>query len=110
MRKIEVRMNISQLKTVLLVCTFAALTLPMAAAAQNGPPPGPALDKIAAALGVSEDAVAGCMPRPAQGQRPERPDASAIATCLQPTNASVTTALVNQTLETFKPDQPSRRN
>jgi len=100
-------MNISQLKTVLLVCTFSALTLPMAAAAQNGPPPGPALDKIAAALGVSEDAVAGCMPRPAQGQQP---DASAIATCLQPTNASVTTALVNQTLETFKPDQPPRRN
>ena len=97
-------MNITQPKTVFLACTFTLLTLPMVAAAQNGPPPGPALDEMAAALGVSEDAVAGCMPRPAQGQRPERPDASVIATCLQSTNPSVTADMVTQTLEAFQPE------
>jgi hypothetical protein len=68
------------------------------------------LAEIAAALGVTEDAVKTCMPRPAEGARPERPDASVIAACLQKTNAALTPALVEETLAAFRPEQPPRRN
>jgi hypothetical protein len=68
------------------------------------------LAEIASNLGVSEATVAACMPRAEQGARPERPNPASITNCLQAEGATVTVELVSQTLESFGPEQRSRRN
>lgn len=92
-----------------LGCTLIAMTLPMSALAQ-GRPAGPPLDKISAELNVSEDALRACMPAPAKGQRPERPDPAGLASCLQGQNASVTAAAVTSVMEALKPPRGQRGN
>lgn len=103
--------------TFLALLTAVSLVAPMAAVAQQGQrPDGPPTDQIAKALGVSEKAVKTCFPTPAQGagksqaksqERPARPDATKIATCLKAENKSVTKAKVEKVLGDFAP--PAQR-
>ncbi|MBB5721824.1 hypothetical protein FHS72_001436 [Loktanella ponticola] len=107
-------------KNLTLGITLAAVLFPLAASAQDGQRPAPPTAEIAAALGVSEATLATCMPRPergerpangerpAEGTRPARPDAAAIATCLQAENPSLTEQTVADTLKSFAPERPSR--
>lgn len=92
------------------VCvTAAALVLATTVSAQqqggqNGRPPMPAFGDMATALGVGEDTVKSCFPKPPQkGGRPERPDAAKLTRCLQKDNAQLTEAKVKQTLADFDP-------
>jgi hypothetical protein len=109
--------------------TAVSLVAPMAASAQQGRPPAPPVAEMAAAMGVSEVSLKGCMPEPGMGQKsgqksgqkaekpkgkpegqakgqPPRPDASAIASCLKTENPGITTAAVDKALQEFAPPPP----
>lgn len=109
-------MTVSHLRHLTFGAAAAALMLPLAAAAQNGPPPGPPIAEIAGALGVSEQLMETCMPRPAegarpaQGTRPERPDPATIAKCVQAKEPGITQQAVAQALEAHQPERPMRSN
>lgn len=84
-------------------------TLPMAAIAQSkdgGKPPAPDFSVMAQSLGVSESSLKSCMPAPKQDQRPEKPNASTIATCLKADNGAVTTSQVDDVLKKYGPKRP----
>ncbi|PJI86285.1 hypothetical protein BC777_2653 [Yoonia maricola] len=106
----EAIMNTFFSKQLTIWCIAAATVVPMAATAQNGPPPGPPLDELAADLHVPTAALETCMPRPAEGARPQRPDPAAIANCLKAENPAVTQQIVAQVLEDNAPEQPRRSN
>lgn len=98
-------MKTLSLKPLSLLCIATTLALPMAATAQNGPPPGPPMAEMAAQLGVTEAALKNCMPRPKSGSRPERPDPAAIARCLK-----IDAKTVGDVLAANAQDKPRRSN
>lgn len=102
---IEVNMTTQILKSLPMLCIATALAVPLAAAAQNGPPPGVPMSEMAAKMGVTEAALENCMPRPEPGARPERPDPAAIASCLK-----VDAETVAAVLKAGAPDTARRSN
>lgn len=83
-------------------------TVPLVVSAQNGRPPAPDLAPMAKALNVSEDVLQSCMPRPAKGERPAKPDAGKLASCLKADNAYVTEAGVDAALKKYAPKRAKR--
>ncbi|WP_376874054.1 hypothetical protein [Albirhodobacter sp. R86504] len=101
--------------SLLTALTFAAFAIPFTASAQQGQPPAMPTAKMATALGVSEKAVKACLPAAPQkaeagdsNAKPERPDATKIATCLKAENKSLTKAQVEKVLQEFAPAPPKR--
>lgn len=85
------------------ICLTVAAAEAQEQGARRGPPPLPAGD-IAAELGVSEGTLTACMgARPEPGQRPPKPDAGKIASCLSKTKAGVTASTVDGVLAAYAP-------
>lgn len=84
-----------------------------ASVAQQQRPPQMEVGRLAQALEVPESALASCLPeRPAPGQRPQRsdrparPDAAEIASCLVAEGHRLTAAQVDQALASVAPGRP----
>lgn len=80
----------------LLGAAIAVFSLTGAQAQGQRPPGGLPIGEVASELGVSEDALAACLPKPpAQGsnnsssERPPAPDLNEIASCLKMDSGSV---------------------
>ena len=72
-------------------------------------PPMPDFSAMADELGVSETALTGCLgDKPEPGQRPSRPDAKKIATCLTNAGNSVTSDAVDAALRAMAPPPPGQ--
>lgn len=84
---------------------FSLTVAAVQAQQQNGGHPSePDLAGMAQDLGVTKSALEGCFgARPERGQRPERPDAGKIASCLARSDSSVTEAKVDKVLRTHAP-------
>lgn len=101
-------------KSALTLALITCLSTGAATAQQGGQgqgqgrPPAPDLAGLAQDLGVSEQALMTCLPRPERGQRPTRPDASALASCLSQSNAALTAAKVDAALAANAPSRPPR--
>tara|TARA_R110002096_G_scaffold14582_4_gene50674 strand:+ start:18829 stop:19146 length:318 start_codon:yes stop_codon:yes gene_type:complete len=98
-------------KTILIALVPALLmgAITASAQSQDRQPPKPDITGMASALGVNEGSLKTCMPAPAQGQRPSRPDAGEIASCLNNAGASdVSKSSVDKVLRTFSPKMPNR--
>lgn len=95
--------------TLMMLLTAVSLIAPMAATAQQKQqrPPAPPMAEMATALGVSEQALQTCLPRPEGGQ-PKRLDVESVLSCLQADNAGLTSGKVQQVLETFAPKPPRK--
>ncbi|UYV37920.1 hypothetical protein N4R57_02080 [Rhodobacteraceae bacterium D3-12] len=92
----------------LVALTAFAAPLPAFAQQQGARPPAPDLSAIAGSLGVSESAIKSCMPQRTPGQRPARPDAGKIASCLKSDNPDVTKAKVDSVLKEHAPKRRKR--
>lgn len=93
-------------KSLLYIATFclggACLAIGPVTAQQR--PPAPDFAAAAGELGVSEEALVGCLGnRPKPGQRPPRPDPEAIASCLNEDGASVSNEAVDTALRSIAP-------
>ncbi|SIO33241.1 hypothetical protein [Vannielia litorea] len=85
-----------------------------ASAQQQQRRPGPDLAALASQIGVSTSALEGCMgpgpsgqgERPAEGQRPPRPEAGAIASCLTEAGHKVSADSVDSALAASAPRRP----
>jgi hypothetical protein len=93
--------------TLMMLLTAVSLVTPMTASAQQNSPPAPAFVKMAANLGVSEEALKACFPKP-KGGPPERIDAAALNACLQSKGAKIPADKVAQALEKFAPKPPRK--
>jgi len=91
--------------TIGVTTAMALLALASPLSAQDQRPPKPDLAKMASSMGVSEDALKGCLPARDEGERsrPPRPDASALAACLKKAGFSVTENKISETLEASRP-------
>ncbi len=102
-------------KNTILLTTMFAMVLPALSFAQTGnaqPPRGPDFAALAADLGVSEDAVQTCLPRPertTEGQAPARPDLSDVASCLQARGSQMTSDQITTILESNRPARPPQQ-
>ena len=97
-----------RLLTAGVVALSLAIAVPLFVSAQGSKPPAPDLSAMAKSLDVSEGVLQSCMPRPAKGARPEKPEAGKLASCLKAENAYVTSADVDRALKTFAPKPPKR--
>ncbi len=103
-------------KKVKVVSTIAVAAVLCATVAQanmgggGGKPPAPEFGKMAKDLGLSEDQVKSCFPKPAaQGSGPpERPDMSKVSSCLKKGNAKLTDGQIEKVLKKYEPKGPSR--
>ncbi|MDA9208510.1 hypothetical protein N9O61_06485 [Octadecabacter sp.] len=100
-------------KTVLAAAVIAIVT-PAMVFAQSGERPqrAPNHAALAADLGVSEDAIKTCMPRPeraAEGETPARPDLGNVASCLQSAGSSLSVSQITTLLENNRPQRPPRQ-
>lgn len=93
--------------TKIAIMTALALLAPMAATAQQEQqrqqPPRPDISKMAADMGVSANMLKTCMPAPAKGARPERPDAAKITKCLNNAKAHISQSKVDAVLKANAP-------
>ena len=103
-------MNVTISNRWILLFIAASVPISTTAMAQDGPPPGPPIAEMAAQMNVSETALQTCMPRPAKGARPERPDPLTIANCLHADYPDVTQTVVAQVLMDNAPKRPQRSN
>lgn len=92
-----------------------SLVAPMAALAQQQQrPPEPPIAEMAKDLGVSEAVMKACMPKMEPGAQggeqaaPQKPDASAIASCLTQNGTKVDAKTVDATMGKFAPKQPKK--
>lgn len=86
-----------------VICLGSLSLFGTMATAQQGHP-GPDLGKIATQLSVPQSALESCMgDRPKPGKRPERPDASKIASCLTEAGHSVSARDVDAALASAAP-------
>ncbi|SLN56206.1 hypothetical protein PSA7680_02931 [Pseudoruegeria aquimaris] len=94
-----------------LALTAALACAPAVSAQARQGPPKPAFDRIAADLGLSESAVSACFPKMERGggQRPERPDLSAVESCLKRANPALGSDEIRAALERNKPEGAPRR-
>lgn len=100
-------------KTVLAATVFAIAT-PAMVFAQSGERPqrAPNHAVLAADLGVSEEAIKTCMPRPeraAEGATPARPNLGNVASCLQSEGSSLTADQITTLLENNRPQRPPQQ-
>ncbi|MEH6644738.1 hypothetical protein [Sulfitobacter sp.] len=96
-------MNPKTPKRIATLFVLATLTPLAAFAQQQQQPPRPDFGGMARALGVTENAIKTCMPAPAKGQLPERPDPVRIASCLSDANPALTPAKVDDVLKAHGP-------
>lgn len=91
---------------------FLASFLADGAAAQERQRPEPPFAAIGAELGLSEQAVAGCFPKPERsdsGGRPARPDMRTVMSCLMAQDGTLTGEQIAQALKNNQPDRGGKR-
>ncbi|MCP4818609.1 MAG: hypothetical protein GY883_05435 [Shimia sp.] len=91
---------------------FLASFLADGAMAQERQRPEPPFAAIGAELGLSEQQVAGCFPKPERseaGERPERPDMRAVISCIMEQDGTLSGDQIAQALKNNAPDRGGKR-
>ncbi|TCL00466.1 hypothetical protein BXY66_3108 [Shimia isoporae] len=93
-------------------CAFLTSFLVGEANAEERKRPAPPFAAIGAGLGMSEEQVAGCFPKPDQtvnGESPRRSEMRAVIGCLMEQDASLTGEEIVRVLKDNKPDRGGKR-
>ncbi|WP_299001900.1 hypothetical protein [uncultured Shewanella sp.] len=78
----------------------------IASADQGGKPPKPPVDKLSAALNVSTDQMQTCLEESRPSSPGEKPNKSALLSCLQQANGNITSDELDEVMQQNMPKPP----
>lgn len=97
------RSSVLAVGSVLLSALFFSA---IASADQGGKPPKPPVDKLSAALNVSADQMQTCLEEGKPASRGEKPNKSAMLSCLQQANPNITSEQLDEVMQQNMPKPP----
>ncbi|WP_299495732.1 hypothetical protein [uncultured Shewanella sp.] len=91
------------------VLLSALLFSTIANADQRRDPPKPPIDKLSAALNVNPDQMENCLEEGRPASPGEKPNKSALLSCLQQANSNITGNQLDDVMQQYmpKPDRPA---
>lgn len=78
----------------------------IASADQGGKPPKPPVDELSAALNVSADQMQTCLEEGRPSSPGEKPNKSALLSCLQQANSNITSDQLDEVMQQNMPKPP----